>query len=596
MKPNQPLPPWAIRPITPEEVYTDRAEPLEYLYQYALKAITRRAMSTVLLGQRRMGKTEIFKRVVNRLFFEQENYADPHNSVVPVYFCFEERDTDRWQFAQNYTENFVRWYAAFRLRNPELLSEKAWKVKDLICLMKEKIPHTMGFKGMLNLLNFIHNKELSDPESSALTLPRWVSDRDDSTVVMFLDEFQHTRLPQYNFDIVGLMQEAVESPTCPHFVTGSAMSILASEILGRGSLFGRFRSEPIGPLTEYWGSELARKSARYYRAELPEDMAPVVSARCGGNPFYITAVIQQASEQKKPLADEEKINEILAVDLSSGFIWGELNDQVDRWIHRINEKGITKWILYLSALGEDEFIEPERIQRELREREEQNVSLEDIRSVLVKLSRGDLLEYNELGKWFRKIDDPILLEFLKVWGRISAERQNPAVVRDDLRSQYRTLKRRINDHLGYIGEVYMSQILWNSQNRTLPGKYFHFPEDIPVNWSFSYIHHRVRLGAAADMEVDVYAAAGSEVWLCESKWWRGRKAGIKDAESLIKKGNQVRENMGERLEILRLWFFAHDGFTSEAEEFMTEKGVLWSNREDLNALLAHAGLKCLPEV
>ena len=40
-------------------------------------------MSTVLLGQRRMGKTEIFKRVVNRLFFEQD-YTNP-NAVVPIY-------------------------------------------------------------------------------------------------------------------------------------------------------------------------------------------------------------------------------------------------------------------------------------------------------------------------------------------------------------------------------------------------------------------------------------------------------------------------------------------------------------------------------
>jgi AAA+ ATPase superfamily predicted ATPase len=43
-------------------------------------------MSTVLLGQRRMGKTEIFKRVVNRLFFEQD-YQDP-KAVVPVYYSF----------------------------------------------------------------------------------------------------------------------------------------------------------------------------------------------------------------------------------------------------------------------------------------------------------------------------------------------------------------------------------------------------------------------------------------------------------------------------------------------------------------------------
>jgi len=78
-------------------------------------------------------------------------------------------------------------------------------------------------------------------------------------------------------------------------------------------------------------------------------MLPVVADRCGGNPFYITAVIQQAAEQGKPIVSEETLNEILAVDLSSGFIWAELNDQVTKWIERINEYGITKWVLYLST-------------------------------------------------------------------------------------------------------------------------------------------------------------------------------------------------------------------------------------------------------
>jgi len=79
---------WAIRPLVPKAVYTDREEHLNYLYKAAINAIRRRTMSTVLLGQRRMGKTEILKRVVNRLFFEQENYRDKDASVVPVYYSF----------------------------------------------------------------------------------------------------------------------------------------------------------------------------------------------------------------------------------------------------------------------------------------------------------------------------------------------------------------------------------------------------------------------------------------------------------------------------------------------------------------------------
>jgi thioredoxin-related protein len=58
--------PWAIKTLVPEEVYTDRTDFLDYFKKAALKAKTRRTMSTVLLGQRRMGKTEIFKRVVNQ--------------------------------------------------------------------------------------------------------------------------------------------------------------------------------------------------------------------------------------------------------------------------------------------------------------------------------------------------------------------------------------------------------------------------------------------------------------------------------------------------------------------------------------------------
>jgi hypothetical protein len=143
------------------------------------------------------------------------------------------------------------------------------------------------------------------------------------------------------------MQEAVESPTCPHFVTGSAMSILARETLGRGALFGRFDSTPTEPITGYWGARLAIKAALYHGADIDEAMAPVVADRCGGNPFYITAVVRQAGKQGKALVSEKVLNEILAVDLSSGFIWAELNDQVSRWIDRMNEFGITKWVLYL---------------------------------------------------------------------------------------------------------------------------------------------------------------------------------------------------------------------------------------------------------
>ena len=76
----------------------------------------------------------------------------------------------------------------------------------------------------------------------------------------------------------------------------------------------------------------------------------------------------------------------------------------------------------------------------------------------------------------------------------------------------------------------------------------------------------------------------------------GRKVGRAEVESLMRKGNAVKEYVGEGLQILRLWFFAHNGFTKEAEALMREKDVLWSARQDLDNLLKSVGLRQLPEL
>ncbi len=459
---------WVIKPEVPDEVYTDRREYIDYLFNETREAIRRRTMSTVLLGLRRMGKTEIFKRVVNRLFFEQD-HTNPR-AVVPVYYAFPDEKIDRWEFSTRYVENFLRWYTAFKLNNPDLISERYVGRGRLVEFIRKNIEVTHGLTGALNTFEWLIGKDVTIPEQSALTTPRHVSDHDDTTIAMFLDEFQNTHLPQYTFRVVGFMQAAVESNTCPHFVTGSAMGML-NDILGRGALFGRFMSHPIEPLTDYYGAELAVKAARYYGASVVEELAPIISERCGGNPFYITAVARQAARRQKTLDGEEALNELLAVDISSGFIWAELYDQVSRWIARTNEFGITKWVLYLAALEKGKRIDLKRIQRELWRQDRQEV----------------------------------------------------------------------------------------------------------------------------DLEVDIYAAAGLDIWIAESKWWTKSKVGPRSVERLLAQAEMVREREGADTRI-RVWLFAHDGFTEKAGALMKKNKVLWSAREDLDALLAHVKLRTLPDI
>ncbi len=141
----------------------------------------------------------------------------------------------------------------------------------------------------------------------------------------------------------------------------------------------------------------------------------------------------------------------------------------------------------------------------------------------------------------------------------------------------------------------MIQVLWNGQRQTLPGKFFHADEDITVPNRFIYIDQRHRPGTGLKRETDIYASSGKEIWLGESKWWN-TPVGPEPVKNLIRQGEVVRKREGKSLKTLRLWLFAHEGVTENAEKLMSEHGILWSEKKDLNELLKMVGLRKLPEL
>ncbi len=72
----------------------------------------------------------------------------------------------------------------------------------------------------------------------------------------------------------------------------------------------------------------------------------------------------------------------------------------------------------------------------------------------------------------------------------------------------------------------MSQALLNSQNMTLPGAFFNMERDIQMPDWFIYVANRMRLGSGKGREIDVYGAAASEKWVCQSKWLKKDKVGV----------------------------------------------------------------------
>lgn len=249
--------------------------------------------------------------------------------------------------------------------------------------------------------------------------------------------------------------------------------------------------------------------------------------------------------------------------------------------------------MYLSVLEQGDKLNLKRIQQQLWERDRKQVSIETIQEVLIKLSRGDLIDYKQLGGWFRKVSDPILLEFLKVWGQIDVEGLDVKLVQEDLKQNYQNLTQRISELKGYLAEVYMSQILLNTRDEVLPGYYFHQDFEIKIP-DFVYVRLRERLGPGAGIEIDVHGGAGIEQWVAESKWVEDRKVGVKDIKELLQKAKIVKKDRNAK--VVRTWFFGHDGFTPKAKDLMQEHGMFWSTRKELDELLEYVKLRRLPKL
>lgn len=101
---------WLFRPSCPDELFTDREDWLKFLYQQAVDAKKLRTTSTALIGLRRLGKTELFRRVHTKLFWEQDD-------VVPIYFTFEGKSLVGREFAEVYLWNSLNQYIAKRTNN-----------------------------------------------------------------------------------------------------------------------------------------------------------------------------------------------------------------------------------------------------------------------------------------------------------------------------------------------------------------------------------------------------------------------------------------------------------------------------------------------
>ncbi|MDI6793272.1 MAG: ATP-binding protein [bacterium] len=593
---------WLFRPNCPDELFTDREDWLKFLYQQAVEAKKLRTTSTALIGLRRLGKTELFRRVHTKLFWEQDE-------VVPIYFTFEGKDLVSKDFAEVYLRNFLHQYIAKRTNNIRYFQEGA-SLEKLLSLSQE-----MKDEGLLMVLRrYKKLKEIEEEQSTignyaensllelAINAPRYIADESEVTVVVFVDEFQEViKIRNSNGNdpnAVGMYQNAVEGLTCPHFITGSSMTLIMKDILEKGPLYARFMREYIRGLEKVHAAELAKRIAKVNGMKISEEMAVHLADRTGGNPFYIKAIMNQARLLNISLDVPKELNESIATDLTKGAIYSELSQQVDKFVYEQNDLGLGRRIIfYLSELPEDAIITHVEMQDILsRTGRLEDFTAMEIRSMFRRLARADLLE--ELlpgGESFSMIRDPILNEFLKVYKRIEGDKKTPDEVKDEKIIEYKKKIKQIDEYKGVVAERFIELLMMKWANEEVDGgSYFNTDNKVLLprfNWTKG---KRLSLPGFREVQIDIIGKKELLAWLVESKYWIGKKVSLGE----VKEFEEKCKIAGQALEIEEAvcWFFSKEGFTQEAEEYMKEKGILYSDHDGLNRLLTEFGIRRLPDM
>ncbi|MDI6793457.1 MAG: ATP-binding protein, partial [bacterium] len=512
---------YIFTPACPDELFTDREEEMELLWQMGIDTEKRWTRSAVLIGLRRLGKTELFKRVHSKLFFEQDK-------VVPIFFSYEGAILNSKEFTERYFLNFIRQYLAFTTgkdlsylqKDLDKLIEAAYEKKDA---------------GLIYVIEFFLNLRNNKDEllEIAINAPRTVADYNERPIIVFLDEFQDVLKIKtsdgINSNALGKHQNAVESRWCPHIITGSAMTLILKDIVERGPLHGRFRIEYIRGMSAMYAADLAKKLAAVNGVSISTEMAVHLGERTGGNPVYIWAILDQARLQKIDLNLPNELNEAVATDLIKGGIYSELSQQIRKFVYEQNRWGAGKEIIYYIAELEDE---PIRITTEdmieLSKRlRHSRLTPEVIREMFIDLARADLVEEFIFGEVYGKINDPILNEFLRAWKRMEKEKKPQNEMLNLKLTEYRKKVKHADEYKGYVAERMIELLMLKWREEIVDGEpYFGLKKEIFLPRFIWVGERKLRSPEGRQVQIDVVGAYLEVGWFVESKYWQGQKVDL----------------------------------------------------------------------
>jgi hypothetical protein len=515
-------------------------------------------------GFRRIGKTVVLKEFLRRHL--AAGHDDP---VVVAYLDLPRLAFTPEAFAVQYIGHLLYWLEG---RGGERLEPLFDPASQLTAVGR------YGSRALADHMRTFHQelqKEKPDQHlllEMAFNWPEVWAQALGRRVMLILDEFP-TLLSLNNYpqirDIIALFRAVLQtqSRVC-YVVAGSVISLMERIFLTADSpLFVHFQLETVGPFGRQETDDLARKRL----ASLGEGVSPDVLAAMyqvtRGHPFYVYAttmrVLEMVSLLHKPL-DPQTVQEAFVLETlgTTGRIYNLCRYILEESLQRARGETMPQAILQVMA-REMGGLTLTQLARRLKR------PTGAIRQVLNWLIEVDLVTQQE-DKTYTFRDPVIQFWVAYYYAGLELTGMPRQKVLDQLVGEMMEKYQRVTTELGLAKESQVREMLGRFAGQEVDGGLLRLSGTVRLP-----AFRRVAPYRSADGQIEVDALAeNDERWAVEIKW-RGKRAGLKEVRKLVRVARDLSA---------RPWFISRAGFTPEAEAYARREGVMYSTREDIEAL------------
>lgn len=367
--------------MQPDESFVGRRQEIDQIYRLALEASGPRRHSTLLMGRRGIGKSEILRRAYNLLFWNQSR-------VVPIHMTVTKETQELVAFARQWLATFLRQYVGFKRRDAELINDEAMPFKRAVRLAHESDQPWLR-QLVANFEESLRDEDwiclLRNSVAASLLTARNLRE----PIFTIVDEFQRVGRLHHegeSITLAGQFEYILQSHDAPHLIAGSSLRVI-QRMLGSNLMGRHIERLRIEPLTERSSVRLWELLCNSLDVEHRRELGLEVATQLEGVPLYIQALVRAAAQQRIALTSLRNFQMVYAQDVLNGEIdsgWASLLDEA---LAEISDRRAA--LVLLKHLCQDEALKPVAWER-LRGL----TGLEDdeLQSVAERLERAGLLE------------------------------------------------------------------------------------------------------------------------------------------------------------------------------------------------------------